>query len=630
MVRSMGAPRSVPLTSADEVCDWLTRPDSRALPAEVLSLAGGVAELGAWLGDRRPYNNQHAQGWESARDDLLAALDRLGPRTAASIGPHLTVARTSIGRLPDAAVRKAASADLDALSRRLKDQNVAVAALTDLFDAVSGLATAADTVAAYRDLFLDLIELSGRDTQTMANMIAGVCDDHAIGVTAARVRVGEIDRPSRGSWPKPNVSAGLSIEDRFELAGRLVATADPRGKQVVWLAFDRASTESARLEIGPITFFYADWVRGNLEGGPLRGELPSELVSADGLPASASDIPEGTRVVLARVDLGIGVAADAVNRARHLAEAVVGLASFRSGREFWIPMQGYLHAVDDQLVARGSFSRALDVRDISSWNDRTDAELRNLTPQLAPILPLLGPELSEVVEALHWWQNADEHTSAGILLNVRIIELLASRAGFSKWYDLIDAMKTRWIRVTIRRVLLELLDDATYYVPIEALIDPASAAQIESLRAGFVTVATSGGMTYDLDRGVGDLPTLASMYVDHYSVGRRIREVAAHLSDPTSLEAWIHSLEKRWLLAQARLRRIRNAVAHGGPFTKQGVLSVADFGRQLAAWSLATALEACLNGSPFSVQLAQSRRASDNWRAAVPAARSVSEALFGS
>ncbi len=235
MVRSMGAPRSVPLTSADEVCDWLTRPDSRALPAEVLSLAGGVAELGAWLGDRRPYNNQHAQGWESARDDLLAALDRLGPRTAASIGPHLTVARTSIGRLPDAAVRKAASADLDALSRRLKDQNVAVAALTDLFDAVSGLATAADTVAAYRDLFLDLIELSGRDTQTMANMIAGVCDDHAIGVTAARVRVGEIDRPSRGSWPKPNVSAGLSIEDRFELAGRLVATADPRGKQVVWL-----------------------------------------------------------------------------------------------------------------------------------------------------------------------------------------------------------------------------------------------------------------------------------------------------------------------------------------------------------------------------------------------------------
>ncbi len=324
------------------------------------------------------------------------------------------------------------------------------------------------------------------------------------------------------------------------------------------------------------------------------------------------------------------MAADAVNRARHLAEAVVGLASFRSGREFWIPMQGYLHAVDDQLVARGSFSRALDVRDISSWNDRTDAELRNLTPQLAPILPLLGPELSEVVEALHWWQNADEHTSAGILLNVRIIELLASRAGFSKWYDLIDAMKTRWIRVTIRRVLLELLDDATYYVPIEALIDPASAAQIESLRAGFVTVATSGGMTYDLDRGVGDLPTLASMYVDHYSVGRRIREVAAHLSDPTSLEAWIHSLEKRWLLAQARLRRIRNAVAHGGPFTKQGVLSVADFGRQLAAWSLATALEACLNGSPFSVQLAQSRRASDNWRAAVPAARSVSEALFGS
>jgi hypothetical protein len=98
------------------------------------------------------------------------------------------------------------------------------------------------------------------------------------------------------------------------------------------------------------------------------------------------------------------------------------------------------------------------------------------------------------------------------------------------------------------------------------------------------------------DRALAALPELASIYPVHDQLGRRVHTLARRLSTPAQLEVWFNELHPRWTRALERLRRARNAVAHGGPVTPSLVDTVHRFGRNLAGSTLSTTLEGLLDG----------------------------------
>jgi hypothetical protein len=84
----------------------------------------------------------------------------------------------------------------------------------------------------------------------------------------------------------------------------LLAKTPARGRYVVWIAFDHAGPgNTARKDIGPVSFWDCDWGRGNLmQGGPHLDDIPGELTGTGGI-FSPGNLPSGRDVRLARVAL---------------------------------------------------------------------------------------------------------------------------------------------------------------------------------------------------------------------------------------------------------------------------------------------------------------------------------------
>jgi hypothetical protein len=48
-------------------------------------------------------------------------------------------------------------------------------------------------------------------------------------------------------------------------------------------------------------------------------------------------------------------------------------------------------------------------------------------------LPITDPDLTEAIDALHWWQDAEAQSPlVAVVLDVRVLELLAARIANTK------------------------------------------------------------------------------------------------------------------------------------------------------------------------------------------------------
>jgi hypothetical protein len=158
------------------------------------------------------------------------------------------------------------------------------------------------------------------------------------------------------------------------------------------------------------------------------------------------DLPNDPGEVLVRIKLGPGAWTDPVRVATEQAEAVVAMASFNIGVAQWRRMTGYLVAIDDRVKAMGSFHPVRSAKDrANDLHQRAmGAELTALAPKLSAHLPLTDPAFSEVVQAVHWWQQAQRQPPpVAILLHVRVLELLSQRVG-ETWYDYLDQYQQLW------------------------------------------------------------------------------------------------------------------------------------------------------------------------------------------
>jgi hypothetical protein len=357
-----------PPTWVDEFSEAMTSPDRRWSDTDALDPVAAASDMDAWLHDPRPYKGIHQQGWTSAVDDLHTAAGLIGPRLQSALGGDLTTALSATAGLPASdptPARPAAQTALAALRARWTDPAVLEAAWRDVADACRDPNTPIETVAARRDLFWQLVRAADRNTQDLGRLLAGVLDDKALMVGMARVRLGDIPNPGPGAWPRPHQPAGLAEPERVSLCRRLLATPPTPAHHVVWVAFDRASLASNAQTVGPISFYRGAWVRATFEhDSPDRNQLPAELTSADS-PLRPPDLPEGDRVVLARVDLGTGIFPDAPRVAAEQAQAVVTVASVQAGDRYWRPLEGYIHATDGRVTAWSSFGQPFHRADMA-------------------------------------------------------------------------------------------------------------------------------------------------------------------------------------------------------------------------------------------------------------------------
>ncbi len=177
--------------------------------------------------------------------------------------------------------------------------------------------------------------------------------------------------------------------------------------------------------VGPITFYDGRWVYEILKDkGPNFSQLPPELTNPDSW-VDHEYLPDGSRVVLARVELGTGAFPDAPRVAAEQAQAVVALASFHAGDRYWRPIDSHIHAVDGRVVSLSHFHDPLtEISDIRADRHPTGSELARLATTLGPRLPVTDEALTEAIDALHWWQDSQDRSPlAAVVLDVRVLEL---------------------------------------------------------------------------------------------------------------------------------------------------------------------------------------------------------------
>lgn len=141
---------------------------------------------------------------------------------------------------------------------------------------------------------------------------------------------------------------------------------------------------------------------------------------------------------------------------------------------------------------------------------------------------------------MRWWQQARTQTPlAALLLDVRALEVIASRVG-TTWETYIgNYLRTTWIRMSIQGELTGTVHAAIHRA--ESLSSEEHRHRVEAHRAVVVSFV-EGGFTIDPQKCLHALPELAAMFPVHTQLGRQLRTLDTHLVSPTSSAAGAQSL----------------------------------------------------------------------------------------
>lgn len=225
-----------------------------------------------------------------------------------------------------------------------------------------------------------------------------------------------------------------------------------------------------------------------------------------------------------------------------------------------------------------------------------------------------------------WQRTSRDEPLCSIILDVRILELIASRVTHGSWYGFLDDyLSSAWVRHKIFNMV-----HATAYEAAYTHIDELSLSQKQERRELQLKVfrSTGYGHQIDLANPYEALPQLVGLFPSDSGPYRRLHHVVDALSSAASIMALRDELHEQWGLIRERLQRLRNALAHGGPVDLEGAKTVHGFVRLLAAWSISRSLEGVLNGNGIVVEHAEHRDEANAWFEAVPSASDAKSALF--
>ncbi|MFJ2298688.1 hypothetical protein [Oerskovia paurometabola] len=468
-------------------------------------------------------------------------------------------------------------------------------------------------------LFADALTRSNRSLESEGAVIASVLNDEVWGVDIAR----PADAPTPSLDRRPDKPAELTEHERVQLCREFLETPPrPITHQVVWVCFERARCHRPNwiVRVGPVTFIdgptlqpVLDAIATNSEVPSHLGDrLPSEVLHPDGILAHRLDVTRDTERleewVWARVEVDGTHRATAVKRARRIATSLVDLAAFHDQGTRWKLMTGGV------LLDAG---RARHGPPTVPQPDQSEYSPRWTSETLGTISEVIGQaSLSEKLLGLLATADAvrvngiGEPSPSGLLIDVQVIEVLASQSGGRRWQvHMTNMFALAWAQ---EEVLRELINAQIAADSLELRQLPEVIAVSDLYETVVGSYATRVRLRYDL--ALERLPALAAALPVHAPGARRLRTLANRLAAVPAAVAWVDDLIQQFEGGVERLARCRNAGAHGGPIDSGVVASVREFANGEARRSISLGVWATAQGEKIEVSHQRVRDKAAKWR----------------
>jgi hypothetical protein len=341
-------------------------------------------------------------------------------------------------------------------------------------------------------------------------------------------------------------------------------------------------------------------------------------------PHELPSLPDKEDVVLTRVDLGRSAFPDAIRVAHERMETLLAMATF--GRRVpWERIPGFIHIMDGHIVSHWYFEYEKHPMTFRYAADSTAAQIAHIAPKVAPLLPVQDPGMKDIVDALPWWRVGLDHpTAAAIVLNVRVLELVASRIGEPSWTTYMEKyVKHMWVSHAMMETLRVALWEALRFRPLSP---EAEARQREMFLEA--TSYQKGQQEFNVQTSARHLDEIIGFIPAELPLGRDLRSIKQRTSSADAMCAWRADLERSWAGWVHRLERVRNAITHGGPFTERAVLLAQPFSQQVSVWALWECVEGFLDGKTLAQTHDELATRGDQWRSKIQSATSIADVFW--
>lgn len=603
-----------------------------------LHFSFALGELDAWLDDDRQWRSGQSKHWKSLLDDLGEGLSFLASLSEGGVQDELNRARAEL-RVLRGEFRGDEETSDESLRRRLRRLSAsarAVALNPDLLlSAWRRIAvwSTEDDERADRGVaaIADLVDLHGHDGEQQLKTARSVLADS--GWVIADLRGDPLPDP-------PTRRAGLSAHERLELADSVLVRPAPRSSGVVWLEFLQADLRwPPTLELGSAVSLYREsFLRSMIHQASSDDRIPAELRDLNGtdLPIwlDAFDPEEATRAdhsvqgdprVFLRVDLGEMPEAHLLRAARETADFLPAFASlYANNHDVWIRSKSYyiLGIVSSTHAFSFDEGKARD----ALYHDTTATYLAEHAELLGRHLPLRDPRLSDASRLLVWLRRAtgsDDPTQ--LILCERVIEQVCGWAGVSQPSRFVaDSLRPGWVYQQMRRAI----ENGYWQLWQATRADHPLQDRIETQTERRQHSAGNEMPSIDLKEILDNVSELAESAPEGSAAKVGLTRLAERTSDARAASRWIDELFEDFDRRNARLRRTRNALMHGGPIVTDTVENVARFGVTLAHHAIGAATDLLLNENDlidgFLDRQQRHERCFERLRSGTPA----SEALF--
>lgn len=576
-----------------------------------------LLELEAWLDDEHQWRSGRAKNWATLLNDLSAAWDKVGPVLRGRMEADVPFAREEIRLVrrdlkqsnlpPDESTRRRLKRAATAIKKQLLKDDSLKNAWADLVSAGSpALAFAASRLLA------GIGEMHGHATKSLTWDLRLILGDDSFAVADAREEIVEADRPME--------KAGATVSERLELAENVLTRLPRKADVVVWLRFALApKMHPPVLRVCErVSLYDAAWLH-LAEETPQHAAypLPDELIDSRfggvsrviGERGKTTGDGDAVPYAAVRIELQEVWVSEAEGLARGSAEALIALASLEGGHICpWILEDSFSMFIDQgggpaSTAGPAVFQPSPQQRSAMS-EDWTAEVISKNAERWGRHFPIRDHRMAEAAHLLVWLHKArGTWGPARLILCDRVIERVSGWAGFSTPRRLItEYLKFHWAMAGMRS---ECANVAWGALNAEDIYAPVSTPEQQKARTERrEEIRWDPDLEFDLGerhwlvnpRGVlGKLDWLGERVPPGNRIAERIDELRERTQTGSAAAAWAAELMDEFSRMDARAKRVRNALVHGGPATEQAADQILPFVESLAEMALYTSVEGRLD-----------------------------------
>ena len=591
--------------------------EAPALPT--LSLVDALDEMIVWVNDERKFIPSHDQAWRSAASDLQAAVAESGAHVRGLVDAELV--RFSVDYATERA-RKQESRSLDLkLLKSVRAIVVSDEGVRALWADLAGSAQELSwsNASVHRRNLVRLHAARGHDASERFRVVAGIVRDRVLDVCEAQQELGEPSSLDALDLATAiSSSAGLSEDDRLELASRYMCVPFRESHFVVWLAVERATMPRVMMPVGAgsVTFYDSRLIGETLkaEVDDRSHQLPDEIRKSR---AFVNHLPEGEFTLLARVDMGVRHGSFVARDARTRLLTLLAPAP-RVYPADWKVLPGSVVFRNGESVGYSTFEDVAETSTRYRLDGVAERWLEGAAGALEPHLaaPKNAP-LARLLKLVEWdAAHRDGDALTRVLLAVRTIETIAANhVGSMSWHKLLHAYRDDFVWSELRNELASIAWSVLHAYdrhPNDRLRTRLREILLE------VVIHGRGATTTRLDMFLGHLPELCEIWdvdvewgsdavVERVVRLEEMRSIVNLWADGVAFRRRMDAIADRLKLQESRLVRVRNAAQHGGPILDESVQSVVDAADRARQQIIADMLDGLVNGRARSTTLAAVR-----------------------